>query len=199
MGRLPRGVDQAALHPRFHPRGKPVGLPCTTITSMLIVSGGGSRRWQPGTIPTTGLTRSGIRSRRRADELKGDALPRGRRTAMSDAQILGPGGGKVIPLPGATIVFKALSGRESGDYVVGEFTAEPGFAGPRPHVHRTHEELFYVLEGEFDFLLGDRALRVGPGSFINVPPGVAHDFRNPGTVSARWLGIVCPAGFERYF
>jgi mannose-6-phosphate isomerase-like protein (cupin superfamily) len=99
---------------------------------------------------------------------------------MSEGQVLGPGEGKAIPLPGARMVFKALSGRASGDYIVGEFTAEGGFAGPRPHVHRKHEELFYVLEGEFDFFLGNRSVRLGPGSFINVPPGVVHDFRNPG-------------------
>jgi mannose-6-phosphate isomerase-like protein (cupin superfamily) len=118
---------------------------------------------------------------------------------MSEGQVLGPGEGKIIPLPGATMVFKALSGRASGDYIVGEFTADPGFAGPRPHVHRTHEELFYVLEGEFDFFLGDRTVRLGPGSFINVPPGVVHDFRNPGALPARWLGIASPGGLDRYF
>ena len=118
---------------------------------------------------------------------------------MSDGEILGPGEGKVIPLPGARMVFKATSGRSSGDYIVGEFTADPGFAGPRPHVHRTHEELFYVLEGEFDFFLGDRVERLGPGAFVNVPPGVVHDFRNPGTAPARWLGIASPGGLDHYF
>lgn len=55
--------------------------------------------------------------------------------------ILGPGAGKVVALPGATVVFKALSGRDSGDYVVVEvgFTSTMGFAwswpilpGPEP-------------------------------------------------------------------
>ncbi len=118
---------------------------------------------------------------------------------MPEGQILEPGEGKVIPLPGATMVFKALSGRATGDYIVGEFTAEAGFTGPRPHVHHKHEELFYVLEGEFDFFVGDRIVRLGPGSFVNVPPGVVHDFRNPGTGPARWLGIVSPGGLDRYF
>src|SRR5215217_1001304 len=118
---------------------------------------------------------------------------------MTQGEILGPGEGKTIALPGATMVFKALSGRASGDYVVGEVTAAPGFAGPRPHVHGTHEELFYVLEGEFDFFLRDRVVRLGAGSFVAVPPGVVHDFRNPGAVPARWLGIASPGGLDRYF
>jgi mannose-6-phosphate isomerase-like protein (cupin superfamily) len=118
---------------------------------------------------------------------------------MCNGGVLRPGEGKVIPLPGATMVFKAGSGRDSGDYAVGEFTADPGFAGPKPHVHRTHEELFYVLEGEFDFYVGDHVERLGPGSFVNVPPGTIHDFRNAGTVPARWLGIVAPSGLDQYF
>lgn len=119
--------------------------------------------------------------------------------ASSGGSVLGPGEGAVVALPGATMVWKALSGRPSGDYVVGEFTAAPGFAGPRPHVHRTIEELFYVLEGEFDFLVGERTVRLGAGAFVAVPPGVAHDFRNPTDRPARWLGIACPGGLDRYF
>jgi mannose-6-phosphate isomerase-like protein (cupin superfamily) len=118
---------------------------------------------------------------------------------MAEGKVLLPGEGKIVRLPGATMVFKAGSGRDSGNYVVGEFTADPGFSGPRPHVHRIHEELFYVLEGEFDFYVGDHVERLGPGSFVNVPPGTIHDFRNPGAVPARWLGIVAPSGFDRHF
>jgi mannose-6-phosphate isomerase-like protein (cupin superfamily) len=118
---------------------------------------------------------------------------------QSQGHVLAPGEGTVAALPGATMVWKALSGRTTGDYVVGEFTAAPGFAGPRPHIHRSIEELFYVLEGEFDFLVGDRVVRVGPGAFVSVPPGVAHDFRNPTDRPARWLGISSPGGLDRYF
>jgi mannose-6-phosphate isomerase-like protein (cupin superfamily) len=118
---------------------------------------------------------------------------------MCDGGVLKPGEGQVVPLPGATMVFKAGSDRTTGDYVVGEFTAEPGFGGPKPHVHRTHEELFYVLDGEFEFYVGDHVERLGPGSFVNVPPGTIHDFRNAGTLPARFLGIVAPRGFDRYF
>jgi uncharacterized cupin superfamily protein len=53
------------------------------------------------------------------------------------------------------------------------------------------------LEGEFDFYVGDHVERLGPGSFVNVPSGMVHCFRNPGTASARCLGIVCPDGFDR--
>ena len=118
---------------------------------------------------------------------------------LRKTEILAPGEGTSVSAPGATMVFKALSGLGVSNFLVAEFTAEPGFAGPRPHVHRVHEELFYVLDGEFDFFVEDQTVRVGAGAFVTVLPGVMHDFRNPGDRPARWLGIVAPGGLERYF
>ena len=101
---------------------------------------------------------------------------------------------KVLQLWGATMTFRATS----EDHFVGELRAEPGFA-PTPHIHHVHEELFYVLEGEFDFLVGDEITRLRAGEFLAVPPGVVHDFFNPGAEPARLLGIATPGGLHRYF
>jgi mannose-6-phosphate isomerase-like protein (cupin superfamily) len=120
-------------------------------------------------------------------------------TFTTEAAVLAPGEGKVVTLPGATMIFKALSGVGATDYLVGEFTAVSGFATAGPHWHRTIEELFYIVEGDFDFFLADHVKRVGPGAFVIVPPGVIHDFRNPGASPARWLGIAAPGGLEHYF
>ena len=118
---------------------------------------------------------------------------------LREAEILAPGEGTVVRLPGVTIVFKALSGLGVCDFLVGEFTAEPGFTGPRPHLHRVHEELLSVLDGEVDVFLEDQTLRLHAGAFITIPPGVMHDVRNPGDQRARWLGIMAPGGLEHYF
>ena len=61
--------------------------------------------------------------------------------ALREASILEPGEGTIIPVPGATMVFKALSSVGVSNFLVGEFTAEPGFAGPRPHVHEAWQEI----------------------------------------------------------
>ena len=44
---------------------------------------------------------------------------------------------------------------------------------------------------------GERRV-LGPGSFVLVPPGVAHTFANPGPAPARVLNIQQPAGLEQY-
>ncbi len=120
---------------------------------------------------------------------------------MAEGRVLGPEEGKrmELPIPGSAGVFRAWGKREAADHDVIEFILAPGFPGPRPHVHRKHEELFYVLEGELDYLVGDQSKRLGPGSVSHIPPGVIHDFRNPGPARARCLLVSSPHGLDRYF
>ena len=60
-----------------------------------------------------------------------------------------------------------------------------------PHVHDSHTDAFYVLEGELTFEIGRERARitVTAGGFVAAPPGVAHSFRNAGDRPARWLTI----------
>ena len=110
--------------------------------------------------------------------------------------IVPAGAGRVVELPGASIEFKRP--RET-DLAVAFMTATPNFPGPLPHIHRVHHELFFVVNGRFDFLVGEESHRVPAGTFIDVPPGVLHDFRNPGPARARMLAIVQPGGVQTYF
>jgi mannose-6-phosphate isomerase-like protein (cupin superfamily) len=137
------------------------------------------------------------------DSRSGYGAVEGGQVVVAEGRVLGPEEGKRIPfpIPGASVVIKASGLRAPGDHDLIEISLEPGSAGtPSPHVHRKHEELFYVVEGQFGFLVGDRQFpQLGPGSFIHVPPGVVHDFRQSGSVRSRFLLVTCPAGFDRYF
>jgi uncharacterized cupin superfamily protein len=55
----------------------------------------------------------------------------------------------------------------------------PGKLGVAPHCHAAEEELFVVLEGSGDLLLGDEEIPVRAGHVIARPPGtgVAHTMR----------------------
>jgi mannose-6-phosphate isomerase-like protein (cupin superfamily) len=65
------------------------------------------------------------------------------------------------------------------------------------HVHADEDDAFYILEGEMAFTHGEEVLRAPPGTFVLVPPGVEHGFRNDGDVPVRMLNIHAPAGFDR--
>ncbi len=72
----------------------------------------------------------------------------------------------------------------------------PEFAGVPLHAHEDHTDAFYVLEGEAEFQVGDEVFRAGPASFVAVPPGVRHGFRNAGDGELRMINIHAPnAGF----
>src|SRR4029453_17119077 len=44
--------------------------------------------------------------------------------------------------------------------------------GPPLHIHRTEDEFFYVVSGEFNFQLGDCITRTPAGSFVYIPKDI---------------------------
>ena len=65
------------------------------------------------------------------------------------------------------------------------------------HVHDDEDDAFYILEGEMTFFFGGEEAMAPPGTFVLVPPGVEHGFRNDGTSPVRMFNIHAPAGFDR--
>ncbi|HET6550963.1 MAG TPA: cupin domain-containing protein [Solirubrobacter sp.] len=65
------------------------------------------------------------------------------------------------------------------------------------HVHADEDDAFYIVEGEMTFMLADGDVPAPPGTFVLVPPGVEHGFRNDGAIPVRMLNIHAPAGFDR--
>jgi thiamine-phosphate pyrophosphorylase len=102
-----------------------------------------------------------------------------------------PPGGAIVTGPGERI--RGLLPQVD----VLESTLEPGATGARPHVHHAHTDVFYVLEGELEFRLGDETVRVPAGSCVGAPERLVHGFRNPGDVPARFLNIHAPGVFAR--
>lgn len=72
-----------------------------------------------------------------------------------------------------------------------------GSEAPPPHTHEEHDEGFYVLEGKFDFLLGDESVEAPKGTIVVVPRGTRHGFTfEPGS---RLLALTVPAGLAGFF
>ena len=72
-----------------------------------------------------------------------------------------------------------------------------GAKGPLPHIHRDHEECFYVLEGLFTFVLGTEEMEAPAGSVVFVPRGTRHAFRP--SQGARALVFSTPGGLLEGF
>ena len=65
------------------------------------------------------------------------------------------------------------------------------------HVHADEDDSFYILQGEMTFLLDSGEVAAPPGTFVLVPPGNAHGFRNDGDTPVRMINVHAPAGFDR--
>ena len=80
---------------------------------------------------------------------------------------------------------------------VSVITMAPGAHGPDTHVHADEDDAFYILDGELTFVLDEGEVVAPEGTFVLVPPGVNHTFRNRLATPARILNIHAPAGFDR--
>ena len=85
----------------------------------------------------------------------------------------------------------------NGAFFLVEAMLAPG-TEPPPHVHTREDELFYVLEGEFDVYAGKEAFKVGTGECVFLPKFKPHAFviRSP---RLRVLALFTPAGLEEAF
>jgi quercetin dioxygenase-like cupin family protein len=72
-------------------------------------------------------------------------------------------------------------------------TFPPGTFVP-PHIHPTQDEFLYILEGEFDFLLGDKEARAVPGDLVRLPMGIPHGIFNKSDRTIKCLFWVAPTG-----
>lgn len=114
------------------------------------------------------------------------------------ATIRKPNDGRRIGIVGDVYRFLATGEETDGKYATFEAIVPPG-SGPPPHIHSREEESFLVLEGEMTFLLGDDRFVASEGTFLNMPVGSLHCFKNESDKTARLLITIAPAGLENMF
>ena len=68
----------------------------------------------------------------------------------------------------------------------------PRRAGTDPHVHREHDDVFFVLEGELTVRLGAEELAATAGTMVVVPPLVVHAYRNASDADVVFLNVHAP-------
>jgi mannose-6-phosphate isomerase-like protein (cupin superfamily) len=135
---------------------------------------------------------------------------------VTDGVMCPPGAGRRIVGGGFDATLKVAS-----DYPALMSTFEvvlPAGYDVGAHVHAHGEEVFYVVEGELDWLAfepldrsvpdwhewestsGQRYMHGGPGFFMFVPEGVPHAFSNPTKKAAKiFFQSSVRGGHENYF
>ncbi|MGW3472524.1 cupin domain-containing protein [Saccharopolyspora sp. NPDC000995] len=91
-------------------------------------------------------------------------------------------------------------GAEETGGLIGAMEAEiPPGSGPPLHIHQNEDEAFYLVEGRLQVVDIDREFIAEPGSFIYLPRGKAHGFKNIFDTPAKMLMLFMPSGFEKFF
>ncbi|MGK7887795.1 MAG: cupin domain-containing protein [Leptolyngbyaceae cyanobacterium] len=106
--------------------------------------------------------------------------------------------GTVWNIFGLQIVGKVMSAQTNGKYAVVITTTPPG-GGPPLHVHQREDELFYILEGTYEFQFGDETVTANQGDMVHLPRQIPHRFRNMGEQPGVTMNTMTPGGFEQFF
>jgi quercetin dioxygenase-like cupin family protein len=111
-----------------------------------------------------------------------------------------------VPASGGTV--KWVSGDEYTIKLTGEqsngslgfvvATVPPG-NGPVAHIHTEHDESFFVLSGELEFLGGEKTFTASTGDFVFVPRGIRHRFKNLTSTDVKMAFFTTPGGQEEFF
>ncbi|MEV7646939.1 cupin domain-containing protein [Arthrobacter sp. NPDC089319] len=70
---------------------------------------------------------------------------------------------------------------------------------PPLHEHDSEDEIFFILQGEIKFWSEDTVANAGVGDCVLLPKDVPHTFQVSPNSEAKWLVILSPGGFDRFF
>lgn len=86
-----------------------------------------------------------------------------------------------------------MSPIQSPHFSMGFVTLDPN-GGQVPWHNHEQEEIYFVLEGEGEFCLGEEMQMVGAGQAVAIPSNVFHQMTNLGDSPLRMLYVYGPAG-----
>ena len=92
----------------------------------------------------------------------------------------------------------ATGEQTNGAYYLVHAIVPPG-GGPPAHIHAREEEAFFLIKGELVFQIGGERVTAAAGTFLNVPRGTKHGFKNEGDSDAEMIFWFAPAGIEGLF
>ncbi len=103
---------------------------------------------------------------------------------------------KTFDFHGSKFTIKVLTSESNYHYTVLDVIHPPN-VGPALHMHPKGPETFYIIEGNYEFVLEDKSIMTKPGDVILVPKGVPHRFV-AGSKGGKVI-VISPPELEFYF
>lgn len=110
---------------------------------------------------------------------------------------LGSDEGDAIWMFDSLDTIKADADQTGGSFSLVEFLDFQDSAVPL-HVNDCWDAGFYILDGEYTFLIGEGTTPASPGTWIFVPRKTPHAWRCD-SPEARLLSLTVPGGFEGFY
>jgi quercetin dioxygenase-like cupin family protein len=76
---------------------------------------------------------------------------------------------------GAKFTIKVLTSETDGSYTILDVIHPPDI-GPSLHIHPKGSETFYIVDGDYEFILDGKSVTGKPGDIIFVPKEIPHKF-----------------------
>jgi mannose-6-phosphate isomerase-like protein (cupin superfamily) len=103
-----------------------------------------------------------------------------------------------LRLPNNVTTLFAEGADTAGAFSAIRATLEPGADGARPHHHTKASELFFIIAGALDVLVGDQVVTVRAGDLAVVTPQAMHAFANASADEPADVLIVFGPAIERF-
>jgi mannose-6-phosphate isomerase-like protein (cupin superfamily) len=113
------------------------------------------------------------------------------------AHAVAPDGGELLAFGDVKILVRVSGKTSAGAFTL--FEEVPPMVDTPLHVHEREDELFYVLEGEHVFQVGEEEFRAGPGGLVLAPRGLPHAQRRVVAGEGRLLVLTTPGGLDGFF
>jgi mannose-6-phosphate isomerase-like protein (cupin superfamily) len=112
---------------------------------------------------------------------------------------VGPGEGLDLPLARLGTVHKVPGTVTKGLIAVVEHTLPARHLAAPLHRHSREDELSIVLDGTLGAMLGGDIVLAPAGSYVLKPRGQWHTFWNADATELRFIELLLPGGFDKYF
>jgi quercetin dioxygenase-like cupin family protein len=110
-----------------------------------------------------------------------------------------PNGGRAVWIGSFGTIYKVTPELTASGVAIVEHVLGPRQLGAPLHRHSREDEISHVLEGELTVQQVEQIETAGAGGTIVKPRGVFHTFWNAGAAPVRFLEIIAPGAFARYF
>ncbi len=130
--------------------------------------------------------------------IQGETLFENKNTNFTDPKIIKDSEGDILNVIGDIQTHKLVGSDTNNQIVEWVDNVEPGVGIP-PHIHTKEDEIFRVIKGQVELMVGGKTTILKEGDVAFAPKNIPHAWKIVGTEKAKMITSAFPAGIENMF